>query len=69
MEKKTREKTGTGSPGKERPGNRYSKEQVLSSSRYRCCRDLVQALLKEDRKYSLEEVERMMMDYRKGKVK
>lgn len=48
---------------------RFSKEQLLSSSGFRHERDLVQALLREDRTYSLEETEQLIGNYKKGKVK
>lgn len=49
--------------------SRFTKEQILSSKKYRDSRDLLQAVLEDSSTYSLEEVEKKIEDYRKGKVK
>lgn len=54
---------------KERMELKFSKEQILNSARYIGNRDLVDALLEEDKSYSYEMVENLMEKYRKGKVK
>lgn len=47
----------------------FDKEQILASERYKGKRDLVDALLDEKRKYTLETVDRMIETYQKGQVK
>ena len=46
-----------------------SKEQIVASDKYRSQRDLVDALLEEDKKYTIATVDKMIEEYRKGKVK
>lgn len=48
---------------------RYTREQLLSSGRYRSQKDLLSALLKEKEMYSLEETEERISQFMKGKVK
>lgn len=48
---------------------KYSKEQLIRSDRYMKRRDLLGALLTEGKAYSLEEVENLLNNYLKGKVK
>lgn len=48
---------------------KYKKEQLLYAERYRERRDLIQALLKDGQEYSLEEADRLLEDYLKGKVR
>lgn len=47
----------------------YSKEQLLASAKIRNHRDLVDALLDERKKYTLETVEKLIEKYMKGQVK
>ena len=47
----------------------FSKEALVNSKRFRNERDLVSALLKEDVKYTVSEVEGMITNYMKGMVK
>ncbi|MFO1444081.1 hypothetical protein KDN24_12885 [Bacillus sp. Bva_UNVM-123] len=47
----------------------FSKQQILSSENYRNQRDLLNALLKEDKDYSLKEVSQLVADFMKRKVK
>ena len=47
----------------------FSKESLVNSKRFRNERDLVSALLKEDVKYTVSEVEGMITNYMKGMVK
>lgn len=54
---------------KERMELEFSKEQILNSARYIGNRDLVDALLEDEKSYSYEMVENLMEKYRKGKVK
>nr|DAQ34783.1 MAG TPA: hypothetical protein [Caudoviricetes sp.] len=48
---------------------KFSKEQILASSRYANRRDLVDALLYEDKSYTIETVDNMIEKYKKGQVK
>lgn len=48
---------------------RYTKDQLIRSEKYRNQRDLVAALLKDENVYSLTEVEEIMNQFMKGKVK
>lgn len=48
---------------------KFSKAQLLRSTRYETRRDLVGALLKDGVKYSVEEVDAAIKTYMKGKVK
>lgn len=54
---------------KGRRSAKYKKEQLLYAKRYRERRDLIQALLKDGQEYSLEEADRRLEDYLKGKVR
>lgn len=47
----------------------FSKEQIVASARYRNHRDLVDALLNDKKKYTFETVDKMIENYKKGKVK
>ncbi len=46
----------------------FSKEQLVSSSRYLHRKDLVNTLLAEDKLYCFEEVDSMIDKFMKGKV-
>lgn len=46
----------------------YSKEQILSSQKYRDRRDLLSALLEKEKGYTLKQVEEIMKNYKKKKV-
>lgn len=48
---------------------RFYKEQLLESKNYRGRRDLLNAILDDGRAYTTEEVETMIAEYMKGKVK
>ncbi len=48
---------------------KFNKEQILASARYADRRDLVGALLKDSEKYTMAEIDKMISDYLKGKVK
>jgi len=54
---------------KEVKENKFSKEQLLKSQKYKDERDLINALLKEDKKYSLSDVDKLIDEFMKGKVK
>ena len=47
----------------------FSKEQLVSSYKYRHQRDLINVLLADDRLYSFEEVDSLINKFMKGKVK
>lgn len=47
----------------------FSKEQILSSANYRDRRDLLNVLLKDDKEYSLKEVDQQIDSFMKRKVK
>lgn len=50
-------------------GNVFTKEQILTSVRFRERRDIVDALLVTEEQYTMAEVEERIEKYRKGKVK
>ena len=50
-------------------GKRFSKEQLLSSERFRERRDIVDALLENGRQYTVKDVEEAIGRYMKGRVK
>ena len=47
----------------------FSKEQLLASKRYGGQKDLINALLADDKMYSFEEVDSMINKVMKGKVR
>lgn len=49
--------------------SKFTKSQILKSKRYRDRVDLINALLKDDVKYSLEEVDKMIDKFMKKAVK
>lgn len=59
---KKAEKTGN------RTGNTYTKDQILASEKYVKRRDLINALLDDGKEYTIEEVDKMMQKFLKGKV-
>ncbi len=48
--------------------NTYTKDQILTSEKYAKRRDLVNALLEDDKEYIIMEVDAMMEKFLKGKV-
>lgn len=48
---------------------KYTKEQLIRSERYMLRRDLLGALLKDSKRYTIEEVDTLLQNYMKGKVK
>ncbi len=46
----------------------YAKEQILASKRFRNRSDLLDALLEEGKSYTLEEAEKRIETYLKGRV-
>lgn len=65
--RKRAEDAGAEQQKKVEPG--FGKEQILASERYKEKRDLVDALLDEKKKYTLETVDRMIETYQKGQVR
>ena len=49
--------------------NTFTKAQLLAAKRFAGRRDLLNALLDENKKYTVETVEQMIEKYMKGKVK
>lgn len=47
---------------------KFGKEQIAASGRYRSQRDLVNALLTDGKTYTIAAVDNMIEKYRKGKV-
>lgn len=47
----------------------FRKEQILAASKYRNRRDLVDALLDDDKSYTIKEVEDKINNYKKGQMK
>lgn len=46
----------------------YSKEMLLRASKYKDNRDLLQALLEDDKFYTLEEVDALIQNYYKKEI-
>lgn len=47
----------------------FTKEQLARSEKYANRRDLISALLFDGETYTLEQVDKLIADYKKGKVK
>jgi len=47
----------------------YEKQDLLQSRRYRHQRDLLNALLKNDKRYTIDQVDDLIDSFLKGKVK
>lgn len=67
MAVKKETKTAASNPSKIE--NKFSKEQLLAAKRFQDRKDIVNALLSPDEKYTVETVEQMIEKYMKGKVK
>lgn len=48
---------------------KYKKEQLITASRYHNRKDLVDALLDENKEYTIETVDMMIEKFMKGQVK
>lgn len=48
--------------------NKFSKEQLVNSEKYRQYKDLLQAILKENKQYSLKQIDEEIKKFMKGKV-
>ena len=53
----------------EKVASSFSKEQLLSSKRFQDRRDILNAVLKADKQYTVEAVEQEILNYMKGQVK
>ncbi len=53
---------------KQEPAN-YTKTQILASARYANRRDILGVLLKDDKKYTFDEVNKQLCEFMKGTVK
>mgnify|MGYP000754923800 FL=1 len=63
-------KTATGTAARsEQTEPMFSKEQILASARFANRRDLVDALLDEDKSYTMKTVDNLVEKYMKGQVK
>lgn len=47
----------------------FTKEQIVSSKKYKDRKDLINVLLKNGQSYSLDEVDDLIENFMKGKVK
>lgn len=65
----TEKKEGMETAKTEKKEPLFSKEQLLSSKRFSDRRDIVNALLDDGERYTVNAVEKKIADYRKGKVK
>ena len=59
----------TGGAKTEQNEQKFSKEQILASARYANRRDLVDAILDEDKSYTMKTVDNLVEKYMKGQVK
>lgn len=48
--------------------DRFTKQQIVNSKKFKDNVDLLNTLLKDDKLYTLEEVNKTIEDFRKGKV-
>lgn len=48
---------------------KFSKQQLLKSKKYSNRRDALNALLKDDKQYTLDQVDRLLEDFYKGGTK
>ncbi len=48
---------------------KFSKDKILTSSKYQDRKDIVQAILSEKKEYTLDEVDGEIEKFMKGKVK
>lgn len=59
----------TGKKMKKAEAVEFSKEQILSAKKYKHNRDVVSVVLEDERRYGLEEVDKLIEKFMKGKVK
>lgn len=48
--------------------NKFTKEQLVNSQKYRQYKDLLQAILKKDKLYTLKQIDDEIKKFMKGKV-
>lgn len=48
--------------------NKFTKEQLVNSQKFRQYKDLLQAILKEDKLYTLKQIDDEIKKFMKGKV-
>lgn len=48
--------------------DKFTKEQIVTSKNFRSNIDLLNAILKENKKYTLKEVHEIISNFKKGKV-
>ena len=60
------EETKSGNPDKSE--NLFSKEQLLHAERFQDRRDIINALLAQDKQYTVKQAEQMVEEYMKGRV-
>ena len=53
----------------EKRGDTFTKHQLLKSKKYANRTDLLSVLLQQDKRYTLKEVDKVVNDFMKGKVK
>lgn len=56
-------------PAAEKVESSFSKEQLLASKHFQDRKDIVDAILSPDKKYTIKEVNELIENYMKGKVK
>lgn len=49
--------------------NKYTKKQIINSKTFANNKDLLEVILKENKSYSKKEVNEIIENYKKGKVK
>lgn len=49
--------------------NKFSKNQITNSKKYRKRKDLLNAILDKNKHYSMDEVDRLIEKFMKGEVK
>lgn len=63
-----REKEGTISLTEKKEEAAYSKEQLIMSKKYKDRKDMLSALLEEDKQYTIKQAEEIMENYKKRRV-
>lgn len=48
--------------------NKFTKEQLVNSQKFRQYKDLLQAILKENKQYTLKQIDEEIKKFMKGKV-
>lgn len=54
---------------KEKQESKFTKQQILAASKYNNRRDALNAILQDDKSYSISEVNSLLENWLKGKVK